>query len=200
MPESKPTAPGYLAIGRISAPHGIRGEVKVEVLTDFPERFKSGAHVYLGAGSEDLETRPVKIIAARPHKGGYLIRLDVVPDRNAAELMRDRYLLIPEAEAMPLGDHENYLHDLIGLRVQTTDGQQLGELKEVLFTKANDVYVVHGPDGEVLLPAIRDVVLQVDLPARRMIVALPEGLLADAVPEDDQIQGPGLDPHVSHFP
>lgn len=187
MPESKQTAPSYLAIGRIIAPHGIRGEVKVEVLTDFPERFKPGSRALLGAGSEDPEARPVKIVAARPHKGGLLVKLDIVPDRNAAELVRDRYLLIPEAEAMPLGDHENYLHDLVGLQVETTDGQLLGELREVLFTKANDVYVVRGPDGEVLLPAIRDVVLRVDLPARRMIVALPEGLLADALPEDDLI-------------
>ena len=116
-----------------------------------------------------------------------MVKLDIVPDRDAAELVRDRYLLIPETEAMPLGDHENYLHDLVGLQVETTDGQLLGELKEVLFTKANDVYMVRGPDGEVLLPAIRDVVLRVDLPARRMIVALPEGLLADAAPEDDLI-------------
>lgn len=193
MPESKQAAAGYLAIGRIVAPHGIRGEVKVEVMTDFPERFRPGLRVFLGVGSEDLAAQPVKIVAARPHKGGFLVRLDVAPDRNAAELLRDRYLLIPEADAMKLGEHENYLHDLIGLRVETTDGRFLGELKEVLFTKANDVYVASGPDGEVLLPAIRDVVLQVDLPAQRMIVALPAGLLADATPEADQAEGPGSD-------
>jgi len=187
MPESKQSAASYLAIGRIIAPHGIRGEVKVEVMTDFPERFKPGSCVFLGVGSEDLDARPVKIVAARPHKGGFLVKLDAVPDRNAAELVRNRYLLIPEAEAMPLGDHENYLHDLVGLRVETTDGRLLGELKEILFTGANDVYVVSGPDGEVLLPAIRDVVLRVDLSARCMVVALPEGLLADAIPETDQI-------------
>lgn len=186
MPESPQTTNGYLAIGRIIAPHGIRGEVKVEVLTDFPERFKPGTHVFLGAGTEDPEARPAKIAAARPHKGGFLVKLDIVPDRNAAELVRNRYLLIPAADAMPLGEHENYLHDLIGLEVETTDGQHLGELREVLFTNANDVYVVRGAAGEVLLPAIRDVVLQVDLPARRMVVALPEGLLDAAEPETDR--------------
>jgi len=186
MPESPQTTNGYLAIGRIIAPHGIRGEVKVEVLTDFPERFKPGAHVFLGAGTEDPEARPAKIVAARPHKGGFLVKLDIVPDRNAAELVRNRYLLIPAADAMPLGEHENYLHDLIGLQVETTDGQHLGELREVLFTNANDVYVVRGPAGEVLLPAIRDVVLQVDLSTRRMVVALPEGLLDPAEPETDR--------------
>jgi len=192
MPESKQTAASYLAIGRIVAPHGIRGEVKVEVMTDFPERFKPGSRAFLGIGSEDPAAQPVKIVAARPHKGGFLVRLDVAPDRNAAEILRDRYLLIPETEAMRLGEHENYLHDLIGLRVETTDGRFLGKLTEVLFTKANDVYVARGPDGEVLLPAIRDVVLQVDLSARRMVVALPDGLLADASPEADQVEVPGL--------
>ena len=191
MPESQQSTASYLAIGRIIAPHGIRGEVKVEVMTDFPERFKPGARAFLGVSNDDSSARPVKISAARPHKGGFLVKLDVIPDRNAAELVRDRYLLIPEAEAMPLGDHENYLHDLIGLRVETTDGQLLGELMEVLFTKANDVYVVRGPDGEVLLPAIRDVVLQVDLAARCMVVAIPEGLFADAIPETEQIQEAG---------
>jgi 16S rRNA processing protein RimM len=186
MPESPQTTNGYLAIGRIIAPHGIRGEVKVEVLTDFPERFKPGVHVFLGEGTEDTEARPAKIAAARPHKGGFLVKLDIVPDRNAAELVRNRYLLIPAADAMPLGEHENYLHDLIGLEVETTDGQHLGELREVLFTNANDVYVVRSLAGEVLLPAIRDVVLQVDVSARRMVVALPEGLLDAAELEIDR--------------
>jgi 16S rRNA processing protein RimM len=189
MPESPQTISGYLAIGRIIAPHGIRGEVKVEVLTDFPERFKPGVHVFLGAGTEDPEARPAKMAAARPHKGGFLVKLDIVPDRNAAELVRNRYLLIPAADAMPLGAHENYLHDLIGLKVETIDGQHLGELREVLFTNANDVYVVRGPAGEVLLPAIRDVVLRVDVPARRMVVALPEGLLDAAELETDRSDG-----------
>ena len=186
MPESKQSAASYLAIGRIIAPHGIRGEVKVEVLTDFPERFKPGTHVFLGAGTEDPEARPAKIVAGRPHKGGFLVKLDTVPDRNAAELVRNRYLLIPAADAMPLGEHENYLHDLMGLQVETTDGQHLGELREVLLTKANDVYVVRGAAGEVLLPATRDVVLQVDLSTRRMVVALPEGLLDAAERETDR--------------
>jgi 16S rRNA processing protein RimM len=185
MPESTQTPTGYLAIGRIIAPHGIRGEVKVELMTDFPERFKAGARAFLGTGTDDPDARPVKIVAARPHKGGFLVKLDAVPDRNAAELVRDRYLLIPAADAMPLGEHENYLHDLVGLQVMTANGQDLGQLREVLFTKANDVYVVRGPAGEVLLPAIRDVVLQVDVPARRMVVALPEGLLDDADPETE---------------
>lgn len=173
----------YLAVGRITGPHGIRGEVKVESMTDFPERFARGSRVYLGSGTDDLAARPVEIMAARQHRGVMLVKLNIVPDRNVAETLRGQYLLIPEAEAMPLGEHENYAHDLIGLRVETTTGEVLGELKEIVFTRANDVYVVEGPSGEVLVPALRDVVLEVNLPARKMTVALPAGLRGPESPD-----------------
>lgn len=165
----------YLAIGQITGAHGIRGEVKVALLTDFPERYRPGAVVYLGTDAECVLT---KIEGARPHKEAMLVKLSAVPDRTAAEALRGQYLLIPEAQAMPLGEHENYAHDLIGLTVETAAGETLGTVSEVLFTRANDVYVVAGPSGELLLPALREVILQVDLPARKMMVALPEGLLA----------------------
>jgi len=163
----------YLAVGHIVGPHGIRGEVKVELLTDFPERFRPGAQLYLGPAED---ARPVQVEAARPHKGMMLVKLAAVADRNAAELLRDQLLLIPEEQAMPLADNENYAHDLIGLAVETVTGEPLGQLTEILYTRANDVYVVTGPEGELLLPALRDVVLRVDLEAGRMVVAVPEGL------------------------
>ncbi len=178
MPQATPT-PSYIAVGHIVAPHGIRGEVKVELMTDFPERYRPGARLYLGDLAGTAVT-PVRVTAARPHKKAMLVKLDAVPDRNAAELLRDQYLLIPEAQIMPLGDHENYVHDLIGLEVVTADGEALGALTEILFTRANDVYVVAGPEGELLLPALREVVVQVDLAARRMTVVVPEGLHARA--------------------
>lgn len=164
---------GYLVIGTIVGAHGIRGEVKVTPLTDFPERFKPGTRLFVG---RQPDVRPVEIVAARPHKGMWLVKLSTVPDRNAAELLNDQYLLIPEADAMPLGEHENYVHDLIGLAVVTTEGEPLGRITEVIFTPANDVYVVQGDAGELLLPALRSVVVAVDLDARRMTVNLPDGL------------------------
>lgn len=174
MPEAN-HAPSYVAVGHIVAPHGIRGEVKVELMTDFPERYRPGSKLYLG-DLDGVAVTPVQVTAARPHKNVMLVKLDTVPDRNAAELLRDQYLLIPEAQIMPLGEHENYVHDLVGLQVVAADGEVLGVLTEILFTRANDVYVVTGAEGELLLPALRDVVLQIDLAARRMTVALPEGL------------------------
>jgi 16S rRNA processing protein RimM len=164
---------GYLAIGQIISPHGVRGEVKVAVMTDYPARFRPGARVFLSTASG---VTPMEITAARPHKGMMLVKLASVGDRNAAELLRNAFLLIPEEEAMPLGEHENFAHDLIGLTVETTAGEVLGQLTEILFTPANDVYVVSGPGGEVLVPALREVVLQVDLASRKMVVLLPEGL------------------------
>ena len=77
---------------------------------------------------------------------------------------------------MPLAENENYAHDLIGMSVETAEGEPLGELSEILFTRANDVYVVSGPAGDILLPALREVVLSVDVASRKMIVLLPDGL------------------------
>jgi 16S rRNA processing protein RimM len=166
---------GYLAIGWIVGPHGIRGEVKVELFTDRSERFRPGSAVYLG--NED-QAAPVEIVSARPlvGKNVMLVKLASVPDRNAAELLRGQWLLIRGDQALPLLEHENYIHDLIGLRVETAAGEELGELSEVLVTGANDVYVVSGPQGELLLPALRSVVIRVDLAHRKMVVEVPEGL------------------------
>jgi len=165
--------PGYFVVGKIVGAHGVRGEVKVSLLTDNPERFRPGARLFLA-----LEEGPVavEVVSARPHKGMMLVKLASVPDRTAAELLQWRRLLIPEVEVMPLGEHENYAHDLIGLSVETVTGEVLGEVMEILFTPANDVYVVSGPRGELLLPALRDVVLRVDLEAGKMVVQVPDGL------------------------
>jgi 16S rRNA processing protein RimM len=176
MTPGQPKAPSYLAIGQITGAHGIRGEVKVLVMTDFPERYRIGAKVYLGTLADCV---PTEIEAVRPHKGMLLVKLTGVPDRNVAETLQGRYLMIPDEQAMPLGEHEHYAHDMIGLAVETADGSPLGVLVEILFTRANDVYVVAGAKGEILLPALREVILRVDLAAKKMIVAVPEGLLGE---------------------
>jgi 16S rRNA processing protein RimM len=184
MAEVKPQS--YIAVGQIVGPHGIRGEVKVESMTDFPERFRKGASVYLGVSTGDENVVPTEIAAARPHQGRWLVQFANIKDRDAAETLRNQYVLIPEADIMPLGEHENYAHDLIGLEVVTTEDLALGKLIEILFTPANDVYIVRGPAGETLIPATREVIVLVDLPAHRMTVALPEGLLAPVDENDEE--------------
>jgi 16S rRNA processing protein RimM len=163
----------FLAIGQITGPHGIYGELKVAALTDYPERFRPGAKLFLGDIGSAV---PIEILSVRPHKGRFLVTLDNVSDRNAAEAVRGKFLLIPEADAMPLAEHENYVHDLVGLAVETTEGEVLGQLAEVLFTGANDVYVVRGNAGEILVPALSSVIHQIDLAGGKMLVSLPEGL------------------------
>jgi len=171
--ESMSNRSGFYVVGKIVGAHGVRGELKVTQQTDNPDRFRPGAELLLDA---DEGLLPVKIVSVRPHKGMLLIRLASVGDRTAAELLQWRKLLIPECEAMALGEHENFAHDLIGLSVETATGEVLGRLTEILFTPANDVYVISGPEEQLLLPALRNVVLRVDLEAGRMIVEVPDGL------------------------
>jgi len=166
---------GYMAVGMITSLHGLRGEVKVELHTDFPERFVAGGIVYLG---EELEE--VTINSARPHQGQMLMQFRGFEDREAAESLRGLWIFIPDDEAVELEEDTYFVHDMIGLSVQTSDGQLLGTLSEVLFTGANDVYIVETagePRREILLPAIPEVVKKVDLEEGLLIVELLPGLL-----------------------
>ena len=168
---------GYLAVGHIIGVHGLRGELKVELYTDFPERFEPGATLFLGTGLEE-----VTIGQVRPHKGHLLLRLDGITDRTAAEALRGQWLFVDEADAAELEEGEFWIHDIIGLRVETEDGSVLGEVTDVLPTGANDVYIVRPAPGvtreqEILLPAIADVILAVDVAAGTILVRLPDGLI-----------------------
>lgn len=150
--------PAYVSVGAIVAPHGIRGEVRLLAETDFPERLE-GRRVRLGA---DGPWR--RILAARPHRGGlWILRLEGVSDRDAAEALRGTELLVATDDLPPLPEGEWYHHELVGLAVRTVDGRDLGRVAEILRTGANDVFVVRGALGEVLLPALRSVVKSVDL-------------------------------------
>jgi len=166
---------GFMAVGMITSMHGLRGEVKVELHTDFPERFVAEGVVYLG---EDL--KEVTITSARPHQGQMLMQFQGIEDRATAESLRGLWIFIPEDEAVDLEEDTYFVHDMIGLSVQTGDGKLLGTLSEVLFTGANDVYIVQTPDEprrELLLPAIPEVIKEVDLDQGILKVELLPGLL-----------------------
>ncbi len=171
-PPSRPQPPSYLAIGKVLRPWGVRGEVKVEILTDWPERFALLEYVYLGD-----EAVCYHLERFRLHRGFALLKLEGCDDRSAAEALRDQLVQIAREEAMPLEEDEYYVYQIEGLEVWTDEGEMLGRVVEVLFTGANEVYVVQGPRGEVLIPAIADVVLQVDLEGGRLIVHLMDGLI-----------------------
>ncbi len=165
----------YLDVGRIVAPFGLAGEVRVMPLTDFPERFAEMKSVLVGESR-----RRYRILHARSARGQVLLKLRGVDDANAAEALRGEILRVPIAEAVALGDDQYFWYQIIDLEVVTTDGQSLGKIVDIIKTGANDVYVVRGVRGELLIPAIEDVVREVDLAAGRMVVELLPGLVDDS--------------------
>ncbi len=167
-----PDAAQYLDVGRIVAPFGLVGEVKVVPLTDFPERFARMKTVLVG----ERHTR-YRVVHARPHQAQILLTLRGVDDPDAAEALRGEMLRVPIAEAAALAEDQYFWYQIIDLEVVTTAGQTLGKIVDIIRTGANDVYVVRGIRGELLIPAIEDVVKQVDLPAGRLVVELIPGLV-----------------------
>ena len=164
--------PEFLVVGRILAPWGNKGEVKAEVMTDFPERFAPGRQVHI-AGTA------FAIVAARPHKGHLIIKLDAVDSIDAASKLRGHYIEVPAAMAAPLEQGEYYRFQIVGLEVWTEGGEFLGKVTEVLSTAGNDVFVVRGGRGEVLVPAIDDVVKTVDIAQGRITIEVIPGLIDD---------------------
>lgn len=164
--------PEYLAIATVLAPHGVGGELKVRIETDFPERFALLTRVYLGP-----EHLPYDFEGFRLHAAHGLLKLKGCDDRTAAEKLRGMDVWIPLGEAMPLKPGEYYEYQILGLEVSTPGGEPLGVIRDVLYTGSNAVYVTQGPRGEVLIPVLKEVVLEVDLEGGRMVVQLPPGLL-----------------------
>jgi len=161
-------------------PHGVRGELRVKIITGHPEQLGRHAYFYLAspASPEVVQRYPVEKL--RRHKNKVLLlKLGGCDDRIAAEELRGMLVQIPIEEAVPLEEGEYYHFQLIGVRVETEAGKFLGRIVEVLETGANDVYVVRGPRGEMLLPAVEDVVLELDLDSKRMEVHLLPGMLGD---------------------
>jgi 16S rRNA processing protein RimM len=169
------SGPRFLIIGEVVRPHGLRGELKVKVLTEFPERFRLLDEVYLS--DQDDEPRPYQLELVRHHQGFAILKLRTCDDRTAAEKLRGQLVQIPRELAMPLEEGAYYIYQIVGLEVWTEAGEYLGRVVEVLETPANDVYVVQGPRGEILLPAIESVIRRIDLPAQRVTVILLDGLV-----------------------
>lgn len=165
----------YLDVGRIVAPFGLVGEVKVVPLTDFPERFDTMKTVLVGESH-----RRYRIVHARSARGQVLLKLRGVDDSVAAEALRGEMLRVPLTEAVALDDDQYFWYQIIDLEVVTAAGQSLGKVVDIIKTGANDVYVVRGSRGELLIPAIEDVVKEVDLKAGRIVVELIPGLVDDA--------------------
>jgi 16S rRNA processing protein RimM len=177
------TPPARLLVGRVLRPHGIRGELAVEVLSDAPDRFAPGAELAAGDPDGDGPLRPVTITAARLHLGRLLLRLEGVEDRDAAEELRGALLSIPMEAARPLAADEFWPHQLVGLAVVDLQGRRRGEVADVLPGTAHDLLAVALPSGERrLVPAVAALVT-VELEAGRVLVDAVPGLL-DAAAEE----------------
>jgi 16S rRNA processing protein RimM len=165
----KPGEPLFLAVGFLRRPHGVKGEILMDVLTDFPERLSRNKLVYVGE-----EHEPFHIDHLRPQDQALLVTFTGIEDADQAGLLRNKRVYM-QADSLPeLPEGMYYHHQLIGLAIVDNNGQNLGILTEILETGANDVYVVVSSQGaETLLPAIESVILGVDLERREMRVTPP---------------------------
>ena len=173
-----PEQPQYLVIGEILRPHGIRGELRMRILTDYPERIPQLEQVYIAEDSQPDSPAAYRVQHMRMHQGYGLLKLQGIDDRDQADLLRGLTVLVAIEDAVPLEEGEFYLYQLIGMSVQTTDGSTLGRITDVLETGANDVYIVDSPQyGEILIPVTDDTILETDIERGVIIVNLPEGLI-----------------------
>lgn len=164
-----------ISIGRIVGTHGYKGTVKVATLTDFPQRFKELKKVIVWHGKNQVE---MTVESSGEYKGMILMKLTGIESKEEAQLYRNALLCVKEEEIYPLPEGYYYHFQLVGLAVYDMEKGYLGVLKEVLETGANDVYVVESEQyGEILIPALKQVVLDVDLTEKKMQVKLLDGLI-----------------------
>ena len=164
----------FFEIGKIAGTHGIKGTLKIFPTTDVPERFE-----LLDEGILEIknEKKVCKVDKVAYHKNFVLLTLKEYNDINQVEGFKNGRVLIPEEKALPLGKDEYYTRDLYDMEVYTDEGERLGTLKEVYTTGANDVYGVKDENGnEILIPAIKQCIIAVDVTNRKMTVKLLEGL------------------------
>ena len=165
--------PGYRAAAIVERPRGLRGELKALPLTDFPERFRPGARVWIAAQERT-------IAASHWYRERVYLLVDGIDSRDAAEALRGQLIEIPDNLRPPADQGLYYVDDIEGLLVNDVDGNQLGRIREVLRTGANDVWIVQRTgQPDLLIPALRDVVKTVDLEGGTVLVDLPDGLLPD---------------------
>ena len=160
---------GYVAVGFVRAPHGIDGELAVDPMTDFPDRFMPGSVLLAGDAKYTISR-------VRTHQKTLLLALDGIETRSQADELRGKLLEVPEAALPRLEEDEYFRFDIVGINVVDENGTSLGKVEEVLETGANDVYIVRDADSELLIPAIDSVIKKIDVAEKRMIVALLDGL------------------------
>lgn len=170
----------FYLVGRVRRAHGIRGELVVEPFTDEPDAvFASGRRVFVGtaAGVPLAPSRELTVVRSSPFKGGFIIAFEGLADRNAAELLRDRSLLVPESEVAPPGEDEVFIHDLVGMRVLHVNGDAIGEVTEVFELPQGLVMEVRRASDTIMLPFDERTVTTMDAATRIITVDPLEGML-----------------------
>lgn len=165
----------WVIIGRIAAPHGIRGEVKITLETVFPERFDVGKTITLTDRKGNYQEYKIKL--SRPHKEMVIVKLEGVNDRTQAELMRGLEIVIDENEVGELPSDSYFVFELIGMKMITDEGKEVGTITQVLQGGASDIYVT---DTDIMIPAVKEFVVSVDKKNRVVTIHPIPGLL----PED----------------
>jgi 16S rRNA processing protein RimM len=169
------SASGFLVVGKLRRAHGVRGEMVMDIYTDFPERLRTGLVVFVGE-----ERQPQRIRSRRPAAETLLIAFDGFNSPESVASLRNQFVYVRTEDRPPLPEGEYYHHEILGLQVISEDGRNLGKLVEILSSPANDVYVVQPAAGpEILLPALKSVILEVDLPNGQMRVHLLPGLIPE---------------------
>lgn len=166
----KASEPEFITIAKILAPWGNGGKLKIEVATDFPQRFAPSATVY-------INQQPATIDSVEWHQGKALIKLKTVDSLKDAEKLQGELIEIHHSQLKPLPEGQYYHFQLTGLEVRTTQGELLGNITRILTAPSNDNYVVNGAQGEILIPAIDDVIKSIDLDKGQLIIEPIEGLL-----------------------
>jgi 16S rRNA processing protein RimM len=162
----------FVVVGIVRRPHGLKGELLVSVETDFPERLVEGASLYL---SDDH--REVTIRSRRQHSDGLLLSFEEFPNKQSVENLHNLPLYRRTSDAPELPEGQYYQHQLLGLNVVEENGELVGKLAQIFNTGASDVYVVRDEAGkEILLPAISDVILRIELENKQIVVHLLPGL------------------------
>jgi 16S rRNA processing protein RimM len=164
-----------ISIGKVQKPHGVKGELKIELLTDHPGRFSALERVFLA--SPRGEVRQCTVSTVRYRNGKPFLLLAGYDSPEKARELNGWLVQVPEEEAVPLPEGQYYWFELIGMEVESEAGERLGRIVDIFPTGSNDVYVMQAGKREIYLPATKEVIRQVDRKARRMVIRVLEGLL-----------------------
>lgn len=166
--------PKYMVVAHLTRPKGLKGELEVLSLTDFPERFKEGLTVYPSPPVSGIKSLIIEYVESKPK--GLVFKFEGIDTREDAERIANHDLVIPAEEAVELPEDEYWVDDIIGMDVVTLSGDHIGRVTDVLRTGSNDVYVVNN-SNEHLIPAIKEVVKKISLEDRKITIEPIPGLL-----------------------